>query len=53
MRVAIKAAEGKSEIVVYPDARRASAPTNRPGFQADAADDGWNRMKAWLKAKGV
>ena len=53
MRVAIKAAEGKSEIVVYHDARRAFCADYRSGFRADAADYGWKRMKAWLKAKGV
>jgi carboxymethylenebutenolidase len=53
MRAAIKAAKGKSEIVVYPDAPHAFFADYRPSYRADAAEDGWNRMKAWLKAKGV
>jgi carboxymethylenebutenolidase len=53
MREAIKAAGGKSEIHVYPDAPHAFHADYRPSYRKDAADDGWKRLQAWLKQTGV
>jgi len=53
MREAIKAAGGKSEIHVYPDAPHAFHADYRPSYRKDAADDGWKRLQAWLKQNGV
>jgi len=53
MREAIKAAGGKSEIHVYPDAPHAFHADYRPSYRKDAAEDGWKRLQAWLKHNGV
>ena len=53
MREAIKAAGGKSEIHVYPDAPHAFHADYRPSYRKDAAEDGWKRLQAWLKQNGV
>lgn len=49
MRAAIKAAGGKSEIVVYPDAGHGFNADYRPGYDKQAAEDGWRRLQAWFK----
>ena len=46
------AAKG-SEFVVYPDAPHAFHADYRPSYRKDAAEDGWRRCLAWLKAQGV
>lgn len=53
MRAAIKKADGKSEIYVYPDAPHAFHADYRPSYRKDAAEDGWKRMQVWLKKNGV
>jgi carboxymethylenebutenolidase len=47
------AAARKSQFVVYPDAPHAFHADYRPSYRKDAADDGWQRCLAWLKAQGV
>jgi len=47
------AAARKSEFVVYPGAPHAFNADYRPSYRKDAADDGWKRCLAWLKANGV
>ena len=47
------AAAKKSEFVVYPDAPHAFHADYRPSYRRHAADDGWKRCLAWLKAHGV
>ena len=47
------AAAKQSEFVVYPDAPHAFHADYRPSYRKDAADDGWRRCLAWLKAHGV
>ena len=47
------AAAKKSEFVVYPAAPHAFHADYRPSYRKDAADDGWRRCTAWLKANGV
>lgn len=47
------AAAKASEFVVYPDAPHAFHADYRPSYRKDAAEDGWKRMLAWFKARGV
>jgi len=53
MRAAVKAAGGKSEIVVYPDAGHGFNADYRPGYDKDAAEDGMRRLRAWFKKYGA
>lgn len=53
MQDALKKAGGRSQIHVYPEAPHAFHADYRPTYRKDAAEDGWNRLKAWLKANGV
>jgi carboxymethylenebutenolidase len=43
----------KSEFVVYPDAPHAFHADYRPSYRKAAAEDGWQRALAWLKAQGL
>jgi carboxymethylenebutenolidase len=43
----------QSEIVVYPEAPHAFHADYRPSYRRDAAEDGWKRCLAWLRAHGV
>lgn len=56
MRAALSqgsAAAKRSQIHVYPDAPHAFHADYRPSYRKDAAEDGWVRCLAWLKANGV
>jgi carboxymethylenebutenolidase len=43
----------KSAFVVYPGAGHAFNADYRPSYQREAAEDGWKRCLAWLRANGV
>ena len=47
------AAAKKSEFIIYPDAPHAFHADYRPSFRKEAAEDGWKRCLAWLRAQGV
>jgi carboxymethylenebutenolidase len=47
------AAAKASEFVVYPEAPHAFHADYRPSFRKAAAEDGWQRLLAWLKRHGV
>jgi carboxymethylenebutenolidase len=49
MRMALKSANGKSQIVVYPDAPHAFFADYRPSYRKEAAEDAWKRMQDWFK----
>lgn len=53
MRAAIKAAGGKSEIVVYPEAGHGFNADYRPGYNKEAAEDAWRRLQEWFKKYGA
>lgn len=53
MRAAIKAANGKSEIIVYPEADHGFNADYRPTYNREAAQDGWRRMQEWFKKNGA
>ena len=50
---AARPAAQQSQFVVYPDAPHAFHADYRPSYRKDAAEDGWKRCVAWLKAHGV
>ncbi len=47
------AAAKASEFVVYPEAPHAFHADYRPSYRQAAAEDGWQRLLAWLKRQGV
>ena len=47
------AAARQSELVVYPGAPHAFHADYRPSYRREAAEDGWTRCLAWLRAHGV
>ncbi len=47
------AAAKASEFVVYPDAPHAFHADYRSSYRQPAAEDGWQRLLAWLKRHGV
>jgi carboxymethylenebutenolidase len=53
MRAALKKANSKSEIVVYPDAPHGFNADYRPSYRPDAAADGWRRLQEWFKRYGA
>ncbi len=53
MRQALRAANAKAEIVVYPEAGHAFNADYRPSYHAESAQDGWQRMLAWFSQYGV
>lgn len=53
MRQALRAANAKAEIVVYPDAGHAFNADYRPSYHAESAEDGWQRMLAFFRQYGV
>ena len=53
MRAAVKAAGGKSEIVVYPEAGHGFNADYRPGYDKSAAQDGLRRLQEGFKKYGA
>ena len=51
--VAIAKGQSGSSIIVYPDAPHAFFADYRPNYRQKDAQDGWKRLQAWFKAKGV
>ena len=47
------AAARRSEIHIYPKAGHAFFADYRPTYRKEAAEDGWKRLLAWMKANGV
>jgi carboxymethylenebutenolidase len=53
MRAALKAANSKSEIVLYPDAPHGFHADYRPSYRREAAEDAWRRLREWFKTHGA
>ncbi|AVF36725.1 dienelactone hydrolase family protein [Rahnella sikkimica] len=53
MRQAIRAANANAEIVVYPEAGHAFNADYRPSYNAEVAQDGWQRMLDFFAQYGV
>jgi len=53
MRAALKAANSKSDIVLYPDAQHGFHADYRPSYKKDDAQDGWKRLMEWFKKYGA
>ncbi|HFZ8996550.1 TPA: dienelactone hydrolase family protein [Citrobacter freundii] len=52
MRQALRAANAKAEIIVYPDAGHAFNADYRESYHEESAKDGWQRMLAWFAQYG-
>jgi carboxymethylenebutenolidase len=53
MRIALKAAGGSSEIIVYPGAPHGFHADYRPGYRRQAAEDAWRRLLDWFEKHGA
>ena len=53
MNAALKVAKKPSSIHLYPQADHGFLADYRPSYRAPAAQDGWQRLLAWLKQNGV
>jgi carboxymethylenebutenolidase len=53
MQQALKAANLKSEIVLYPDTPHAFYADYRASYRKEQAEDAWKKMKEWFKKYGV
>jgi len=53
MQAALKAANSKSEIILYPDTPHGFHADYRPSYRKDKADDGWAKLLAWFKKHGA
>ena len=53
MRGALQAAGKPCEIIVYPDAGHAFFADYRPSYHAEAAKDGWQRLRNWFTQHGA
>jgi len=53
MRAALKQAGSPSEIIVYPNAGHGFNADYRPGYDKEAATDGWRRLLDWFKKYGA
>ena len=49
MRAALKTANSKSQIIVYPDTPHAFFADYRPSYRKEAAEDGWKKLQEWFK----
>ena len=52
-RQQLQTGQSGSSIIVYPDAPHAFLADYRPNYRQKDAQDGWKRLQAWFKAKGV
>ena len=53
MKAALAQGSSGSEFVVYPDAGHAFYADYRPSYNAQDAQDGWQRALAWFRQHGV
>ncbi|MSP50362.1 MAG: carboxymethylenebutenolidase [Alphaproteobacteria bacterium] len=53
MQAALKAKGNASEIIIYPDTPHGFHADYRPTYRADKAKDGWTRLMAYFKSRGV
>lgn len=53
MQAALKAANNRSRIIVYPDTPHAFFADYRPSYRREQAEDGWKQLQGWFKQHGV
>jgi carboxymethylenebutenolidase len=53
LRGDLKKANSASQVLVYPGAPHAFHADYRPSYRPEAAEDGWQRMKAWFAQNGL
>jgi carboxymethylenebutenolidase len=53
LRTRLKQANSAAQVLVYPGAPHAFYADYRPSYRSEAAEDGWQRMKAWFAQNGL
>lgn len=53
LRASLRDANSASQVLVYPGAPHAFYADYRPSYRAEAAEDGWQRLKAWFAQHGL
>jgi carboxymethylenebutenolidase len=53
MHAALKKAGTSSELVVFPDAEHGFHADYRPTYQKEAAQEAWEKMRAWFREHGA
>ncbi len=53
MQVALKAANSKSDFILYPDIPHGFHADYRPSYRKETADDAWKKLLAWFKKHGA
>ncbi len=53
MQAALKAANSKSEIILYPDAPHGFHADYRASYRKETAEDGWRKLREWFKKHGA
>jgi carboxymethylenebutenolidase len=53
LRASLRQANSASQVLVYPGAPHAFYADYRPSYRAEAAEDGWQRLKAWFAQHGL
>jgi len=53
LRARLREANSASQVLVYPDAGHAFLADYRASYKAEAAEDGWQRLKAWFAQHGL
>ncbi|RQP24634.1 dienelactone hydrolase family protein [Piscinibacter terrae] len=53
LRSDLKKVNSASQVLVYPGAPHAFHADYRPSYRPEAAEDGWQRMKAWFAQNGL
>ncbi len=53
LRTTLREAKSASQVLVYPEAPHAFYADYRPSYRSEAAEDGWQRMRAWFDQHGM
>jgi len=53
LRAHLRRANSASQVLVYPDAPHAFYADYRPSYRPEAAEDGWQRLRAWFAQYGL
>jgi len=53
MQKTLQTAKSPSQIVLYPDTPHGFHADYRPSYRKEQAEDGWKRLREWLKQHGV
>lgn len=53
MKKTLTDAKKSSDIILYPEAAHGFHADYRPGYNKEAATDGWKRLQEWFKKHGA